>query len=133
MLLKRYPFIKNSMEEKIKSKFKDNLRKFIYKTLKSIEYFGDDVSDEIIHEISFKVEYIHLNKDEFLFKSGTTCKEIFIISKGEIEIMMANKSCTGSTHLDSLTSGSTIGSLIFCPISPPPSLLGGVGVQDQVF
>ena len=111
MLLKRYPFIRNSMEEKIKGKYKDNLRKFLFWALKSIEYLCGDVTEEILQEISYKVEYIHLNKDDFLFKSHTTWKEIFIISKGEIEIMVTNRSGTGSTHLDSLSSGSIIGSI----------------------
>lgn len=97
------------MENRIKMNYQDKWRQFLKKALRQIEFLNKTVTEDAVEEISYQVEYIHLSKDEYLFKSGTVCREIYIISHGDIEIQISNKRASHYTYLDTLHSGANIG------------------------
>jgi len=71
-LLVRFPFVKKNMEANIKKNYNDKWRQFVQKSLRTIDYLhnSENISDNIIQELSYKLETISLSKDEYLFKSG---------------------------------------------------------------
>ena len=107
-ILSRYPFLKTSMEVKIKNSYKDKWKRFIHRVLWNIEYFGKGISNSAIEEIGYLFEIVSFNKNEYLFKAGQMCENIYIISKGEIDILI-NKMGT-DVHIDTLYTGCSIGS-----------------------
>jgi len=111
-LLVRFPFVKKNMEANIKKNYNDKWRQFVQKSLRTIDYLhnSENISDNIIQELSYKLETISLSKDEYLFKSGKAWTEIFIIVSGIIEVSIKNQHNSSSSYLDTLYSGCTIGS-----------------------
>ena len=93
------------MEKRIKNHYQDRWRKFVKRSLRNIDYLSHGVSDEIVEEISYKMEMISLHVDEYLFQSGKICKEIFIICSGELEVSIATRSHSTESYLDTLYSG----------------------------
>lgn len=66
------------METQISQKYKDKWRKFIKRALRNVEYLNKTVPDEVIEEISYKLELMNITKGDYLFKVGQPCKEINI-------------------------------------------------------
>ncbi|CAI2366862.1 unnamed protein product [Moneuplotes crassus] len=109
-LIAGYPFLKTAMEKRIKENYQDRWRKFVKMSLRNIDFLSNGVSDEVIEEISYKMEMISLHANEHLFHSGYPCREIFIICNGELEIMISSKSIATGRYLETLSSGCNIGS-----------------------
>ena len=109
-LIGRYPFIKKAMEKRIKTHYQDRWRKFVKRSLKNVDYLYSGVSDDVVEELSYKMEIISLHLDDYLFTSGRLWQEIFIVCNGELEIKISNKDNSTGTFLDTLYSGWTVGS-----------------------
>lgn len=107
-LLKRYPDLESKMNAYIYSTYKDKLKKFVKKSLLNIDYLSSKISDEIIEEISYKLETVNLNADTYLFQSGKACKEIYIILRGEVDVLIKNSK--KESYLDTLYIGWSTGS-----------------------
>jgi hypothetical protein len=69
-LIGRYPFIKKAMEKRIKTHYQDRWRKFVKRSLKNVDYLYSGVSDDVVEELSYKMEIISLHLDDYLFTSG---------------------------------------------------------------
>ena len=108
-LLERYSFLRKAMEQRISEKYQDKLRKFIKKSLRNIEYLSDSIPEEIIEEISFKLEIKNIARGDYLFRYGTPWKEVYIICMGRIEILISNKKQSIETYLETLYTGWVIG------------------------
>jgi CRP-like cAMP-binding protein len=107
-LLKRYPDIETKMNAYIYSKYKDKRKKFVKKALLNIDYLSSKISDEIIEEISYKLETVNLNANTYLFQNGKACKEIYIILRGEVDVLIKNSK--KESYLDTLYIGWSTGS-----------------------
>lgn len=69
-LLYRFPFIRRSLEKRIKNNYQDRWRKFVKRSLRNVDYLGIEVSEDIVEEISFQCEPISIHEGEVLFLSG---------------------------------------------------------------
>ena len=108
-LLERYSFLRKSLELKISVDYEDRWRKFVERSLRNVEYFDKTIPDEIVKEISYKLELKNIPKDEYLFKSGNPWKKIIIISSGRVEILISNRD-NNESYLDTIYSGCSVGS-----------------------
>lgn len=104
----RYPFIYKKMEKRVRKLYNDKWKRFLKRSLKNIDYLSEGISDQIIDEISYMFEIIGVEKGTFLFKKGTPCKDIYIISNGELEIYIDNRR-NKSTLLETLDTGCSVG------------------------
>ena len=107
-VLTRYPFLKTSMENYIKNTYKDRWKKFIFRALNNIDYFGSCIPSYINEEIGYLLEIVSFNKGEYLFKANQLWEYIYIISQGEVDITL-NK-INSEVHIDTLYTGWSIGS-----------------------
>lgn len=107
-LIGRYPFIQKSMEDNIYDSYNDKWKKFIKRSIKNIDYFSYKISDKIIEEISYMFDTVSLKEEDFLFRAGIVCNEIYIISNGELDIYVHNNS--KETYVETLYTGWSIGS-----------------------
>jgi len=107
-LLKRYPFIKQSMQDNMKSNYNDKWKKFMKRALRNIDYFYYGVSDSIIEEITFVLEPIDIKEGDFFINAGTPCKHIYIVVQGELDTYIYNNG--KEFYIDTLYSGCNIGS-----------------------
>lgn len=89
-MLQRYPDIEVAMNKHIYKEYKDKWKRFVKKTLFNIDFLSQKVDDEIIEEISYKLEPVNLNAQTYLFQTGKPCKDIHIVVKGEIDIFIKN-------------------------------------------
>ena len=77
--------------------------------MKQIDYFSEVIeSNEFYHEVQF-----HLGEENFeagtdILTEGDTCKAIYIIVQGQVEITTSN-SDDGETHITFLKQGDIIG------------------------
>lgn len=69
-ILDKYSFLRKSMDAHISEKYQDRLRKFIKRSLKNVEYLACSIPEEIVEEISYKVEIKHISKGDYIFKAG---------------------------------------------------------------
>lgn len=106
-LLQRYPYIGREMEKDIRGKYKDRWKRFLKRTLKSIDFLSYGVSEEIIEEIIYMLEIVNINKGATLFDSGSPCKEIYILAQGELGIFINNNK--NLSYLDTCYTGCSIG------------------------
>ena len=103
----RYPFVVESMEQRIHEEYNDKWRKFMKRSLRNIDYLTLGISDKTLEEIMFNLELISINEDNYLFKAGNVCKDIYIVTQGELEIYIYNN--RKDTFFDVLYSGCCIG------------------------
>ena len=127
-LLLRYTFLRRSMEKYISDKYQDRWRKFIKRTLRNVEYLNANVTEEIIEEISYKLEIRNLTKGDYLFKVGDTCKEIYILWKGRIELLISNNRHSSEIYLDTIYTGWSIGS--YSAINADQHTISGKALTD---
>ena len=78
--------------------------------LRNIEYLANSIPEEIIEEISYKVETKNIEKGDYLFRVGTQWKEIYIVCMGRFEIMISNRRHSSESYLETLYAGWVIGS-----------------------
>jgi CRP-like cAMP-binding protein len=71
-LLSRYSFLRKSMEIYISNNYQDKWREFIKRSLRNVEFLIQSIPEEIIEEISYKLELKSISKGEYLFKVGQT-------------------------------------------------------------
>ena len=115
-LIDEYPFIKLKTEKKINEEYTDPWKKFLKKVLRNIDYLSYGVSDESIEEITYLCEPITISEDTQLFKSGSKCKDIYLISDGQLNIYINNSN--KEIFLDTLHIGSSIGT--YCSLVNEP-------------
>ncbi|CAI2370632.1 unnamed protein product [Moneuplotes crassus] len=120
-LIEEYPFIKQKMESKMIDEYNDPWKKFVKKVLRNIDYLSYCVSDETIEEIVYFCEPITISENTQLFKAGSKCQDIYIISDGELDISVNN--ANKETFLDTLHIGSSIGS--YCALVNEPYSISG--------
>jgi CRP-like cAMP-binding protein len=108
-LLERYPDVKREMNKHIYEWYKDKWKRFVKRTLQNIDFLSSGVNDEAIEELWYRLEIVNLSPNTYLFETGKPWKEIYIIFKGEIDILIKNAK-TFESHLDTLYSGCSIGS-----------------------
>ncbi|CAI2367564.1 unnamed protein product [Moneuplotes crassus] len=106
-LIEEYPFIKQKMERKMIDEYTDPWKKFVKKVLRNIDYLSYCVSDETIEEIVYLCEPITVSENTQLFRAGSNCNDIYIISDGQLEVSVHNSNT--ETILDTLHIGSSIG------------------------
>lgn len=102
-----YPFISESMNKRMASQYNDRWKRFKKRALKNVDYFGYGVSDEVIEELSYCLQPLSVREDDVLFTTGTQCKNIHIISEGEVSIYVNNNGI--ETFVDTLYTGCTMG------------------------
>ena len=78
--------------------------------LRNIEYLTNSIPEEIIEEISYKLETKNIEKGDFLFRVGMQWKEVYIIFMGRVEVMISNKRSSNEWYLETLYAGWVIGS-----------------------
>ena len=49
------------------------------------------VPEEVIEELCYRFEIVHVNQDAYLFECGRQWKEIYIVCNGELDIYLKNK------------------------------------------
>lgn len=79
LLIQRYPMVKESMSRYLAISYNDKWKKFTKRSLRNIDYLNMTISDEIVEELSYKLERTSVTQGSVIFKAGTTCKEIHII------------------------------------------------------
>ena len=76
--------------------------------LKSIDLFKNkEITDEIIENIIYDLEYINFIEGSKLFDEGDNCDQIFIIMSGTVDILM--KYGIADIYADTIYSGCSIG------------------------
>lgn len=60
------------MEVRISKNYQDKWRKFIKRSLRNVEFLAQSMPDEIVEEISYKLEIKSIAKGDYLFKVGET-------------------------------------------------------------
>lgn len=109
-LLLRYSFVRKAMETRISKDYQDKWRNFIKRALRNVEFLAKSIPEEIIEEISYKLDIKSISKGDYLFKVGEPCKEIYIICKGRMELLISNKRKSAESFLDTVYTGCSIGS-----------------------
>jgi len=104
------------METKIRDEYWDPWKRFLRKVLRNIDYLSYGVSKETLEEIMYLWEQITISEDTQLFKSGSKCKDIYIVSDGQLNIYVNN--ANKETFLDTLHIGSSIGT--YCSLVNEP-------------
>lgn len=104
----KFPFVKTSMEKSITKQYNDKWRKFVKRSIKNIDFLSYHLSDHIIDDISYLFEITSLSQGEYLYKKGTTWRDIHIISNGEVNIYLEDTK--EELYLDTLYAGCTTGS-----------------------
>lgn len=104
----KFPFIKSTMERRIRKNYNDKWRKFVKRSIKNIDYLSYKMPDQIIDDISYMFEMTSISQGAYLFKKGNTCRDIHIISNGELNIYLGDNK--REMYLDTLYTGCTIGS-----------------------
>ena len=103
-LVERYPYIIEEMEKHMGLNYRDKWKKFMKKSLRNIDYLNyETINDKIIEDITYTLELIDVKQGDHLFKAGTQCQNIYMISNGQIEIYVNNngKDC----FIDTLYTG----------------------------
>ena len=106
-ICERFPFIVDSMNRRMHENYNDRWKRFKKKSLRNIDYFSLGINDNIIDELSYLLEPISLKEESELFVAGEFCKNIHIVSEGEINIYVNNNG--KETYLETLYTGCTIG------------------------
>ena len=107
-MLKRYPFIKKAMENYMRIHYNDKWKRFMKRALKNVDYLSCGVPDKILEEITYVLDLIDIKEGDYLFKAGHSCRNIYIISKGEIDVFVKNNE--KEFYIDTLYTGCSIGS-----------------------
>jgi CRP-like cAMP-binding protein len=108
-LVQRYPDVKEAFNRFIMISYNDKWKKFQKRALRNIDYLNSpNINDPIIEELLYKLEPITVSKDTFIFKAGTPCKDIHIVTSGELDVYVNNNN--KDTYLDTLYTGWVIGS-----------------------
>lgn len=95
------------MEKKIRDDYNDSWKKFLKKVIRNVDFLSYGLQDETIDEIVYLLEPVTIGEDTVLFKSGSKCKDIYIIVDGLLDIFVKN--ANKETFLDSLHIGSSVG------------------------
>lgn len=95
------------MEKRIRKIYTDKWKNFIKRSIKNIDYCSYGMPDHIIDDISYLFEPMSINEGEYLFRKGTACTDIYIISNGELNIFISGSK--KEYFLDTLYTGCTIG------------------------
>lgn len=127
-LMSRYSFLRRSMEQNISTNYQDKWRKFIKRALRNIEFLTLSIPEEIIEEISYKLELKSIAKGEYLFKVGDPCKVIYIICKGRLELLISNNRHSTESFLDTLYAGCSVGS--YSALNTEDYTLSGKALTD---
>lgn len=106
-LLKRYPFIKESMEKRMRNNYNDRWKKFVKKSLRMVDYFSFGVSDQIIEEMIYSLESVNIKEGDYLFRAGDQVKCIYFVVDGELDIFVENHS--KEFYIDTLYQGCNFG------------------------
>ena len=106
-IIARYPHIKEAMERFIMFSYNDKWKKFQKRALRNIDYLNSTVPDNIISELTYKLEPVSVSEGSYVFKAGTPCKDIHIITNGELDVYVNNNN--RDTYLDTLYTGCVIG------------------------
>lgn len=77
------------------------------RALYNIDFLGEGISEDVIEEISYLLEPVNLREGKELFKAGSPCTSIYIVSHGQLNVYLNN---TRETLIDTLYSGCNIGS-----------------------
>jgi CRP-like cAMP-binding protein len=89
---------------------KTDLGNLSNKALRNIKFLQNSVPEEIIEEISYKLEIKNIAKGDYVFRVGVPCKEISIISMGRVEVLISNKRQSIESYLETLYAGCVVGS-----------------------
>lgn len=114
------------MVEHIRHNYNDKWKKFIKRCIRNIDYLSYKISDKIIEEITYMFELISLEEGNYLFRAGTPCRDIYIISHGEIDIFVHNNA--KETFLDTLYTGCSIGA--YCSLTSDDYTISGKAKTD---
>jgi hypothetical protein len=69
-LIDRYTFLKKTMEKRISEEYQDKWRSFIKRSLRNVEFLDKTIPEEVIQELSYRLELKTISKDDYLFKTG---------------------------------------------------------------
>lgn len=103
-----HSFIKSSMEQKMKQNYRDKWKMFLMRVIRNIDFINQNISDDIVEEIMYRVKLKLFNKGTYLFKQGKPWDEIHILVNGEVEIYINNNEVY-DILVDTLFSGWSIG------------------------
>jgi CRP-like cAMP-binding protein len=106
-ILKRYPFIKESMEHRMRTQYTDKWKKFVKKSLRMVDYFSFGVSDKILEEMIYSFELVNIKEGDYLFKAGEQVTCIYFVVDGELDIYVENHN--KEFYIDTLYQGCNVG------------------------
>jgi len=103
-IMHRYPHIKEALLKFMMSSYHDKWKKFQKRAIRNIDYLNSTkITDSVIEEIIYKLDPVTISKGSDVFKAGTPCKEIHIVTSGEVDIYVNNNN--RDTYLDTLYTG----------------------------
>ena len=114
------------MLDHMRNEHQDKWKKFIKRCIRNIDYLSYGISDKIVEEITYLFELTSLKAEDYLFRAGTQCKDIYIISNGELNIYIHNNS--KETFLDTLYTGCSIGA--YCSLRLDDFTISGRAKTD---
>ena len=91
------------MEDRMREVYQDKWKRFIKRCVRNIDYLSYGLSDKIIEEIVYMFDIVFIKEDNYLFRAGTPCRDIYIISQGELNIFVHNN--TRETFIETLYTG----------------------------
>lgn len=106
--------------------YQDKWKRFIKRCIRNIDYLSYGISDKIIEEIVYMFDIISLKEESYLFRVGSPCRDIYIISQGEMNIYVHNN--TKETFLETLYTGCSIGS--YCLLTSEEYSISGKAKTD---
>jgi CRP-like cAMP-binding protein len=95
--------IKEALNTYISIQYNDKWRKFQKRALRNIDYLNATVPDKVLEEITYRFEQLTVTQDSIVFRAGTPCKDIYVISSGEVDVYVFNNN--KETYLDTLYTG----------------------------
>ena len=108
-LIHTNPDVAEEMKKYIFQSYNDRWKKFVKRTLESIEYFNEPKLEKIREELFYKLEILNIKKDTTIFQNGKPWREIYIIANGEVNIFIENND-KNESYLDTVYQGCSIGS-----------------------
>ena len=84
-LWQQFVELRFKFREKLKT-YNDKMKILLVSTLSSIPFFSG-LSHEIIEEITYHLKQKYFHADEFIFRSGESADNFYIITKGDVELL----------------------------------------------
>lgn len=100
-----YTWFQDRLKQKMKG-YKDNLRVFSMKLIKSVDYLND-ISKSTLEEVSYHLQQQHYEQNKVMFRAGEPIDAIYFVVSGVVNICVNVND--REVIIDSINQGCSVG------------------------